>query len=95
MVELVGYYDHSRLNNAPRGRILLPKIATGAHVNGRELIRQLRAGLEAKQVQGRHLRQRRLHAEPGAGRESSARPDRGHGHDLNALVGFCTANRER
>jgi 3-oxosteroid 1-dehydrogenase len=50
MVELVDYYDHSPLNKAPRGRILLPKIATGPYGNGRELIRQLRAWLDARHV---------------------------------------------
>ena len=50
MVELVDYYDHSPDNKAPRGRILLPKAANGKYGNGRELIRQFRAWLTAKQV---------------------------------------------
>ncbi len=50
MVELVDYQDHATTNKAPRGRILLPRIANGAYGNGRELVRQLREWLAARQV---------------------------------------------
>src|SRR5947207_12716066 len=50
MAEIVDYHDHSPVNKAPRGRLLLPKMANRPYGNGRELIRQFRAWLDAKRV---------------------------------------------
>lgn len=50
IVDIIDYFDHAPVNKAPRGRVLVPKAPGGGMGNGRELIRQLRAWLTAKQV---------------------------------------------
>ena len=49
-VPLPDYQDHSRYNKAPTGRILLPLKDDGSYGNGRELVRQLKTWVNAKNI---------------------------------------------